>query len=90
MLNFLPILPQEIICVFNYISLFSSCSLPMQPRKPIIYQKIPFYQFTSLKSAFFIGHLSPFENLSAEIDPERALSCPRRASYEAERGLMLP
>ena len=45
------------------------------------------YLFTSLKSVPIISHLSPLKTF-AEIDPERALSCPRRASYEAERGLM--
>ena len=52
--------------------------------------KIPLsYLFTSLKSVFIIGHLRPYWTSFDEIDSERALSCPHRASYEAERGLVL-
>ena len=69
----------------------SSCYLPHTAQKPQHLLKTKqTYLFTSLRSAFTIGYLSPLEDPFAEIDPERALSCPRRASYEAKVGLMLP
>ena len=59
-------LPQEIICVLYLISalaVFASHS----PENPIIYQKTLSYQFTSLRSAFTIGYLSPFEDPSLSL-----------------------
>ena len=62
LLNFLLTLPQEVICVFHLISALAILA-SHSPENPNILLKIFFYHFTSLRSAFTIGHLSPSENL---------------------------
>ena len=67
-----------------------NCFFPFLQRKTQKIQIKHTYLFTSLKLVFIFHYKSsqPLWRPFAEIDPERALSRPRRASYEAERGLM--
>ena len=81
-----PTLPQVDLC--------KNCVSSPHPKLPfpLIHQN---FKNSVSNSLYFIPSLSIQSSRASlivfsEIDPERALSCPRRASYEAERGLMLP
>ena len=63
---------------------------PFFPTKPPKTQIKTLQFIPSLRSVVKSVISSPIWLSFNEIDPERALSCPRRASYEAERGLMWP
>ena len=67
MLNLLPILPHEIICVFDLIFPLMLFFVPYITETQSFIKLLLSYFFTSLKSVFIIGHLKPYWTSFTEL-----------------------